>query len=236
MASRRDSASERLKKFIEAARNPLPPERSLIAAGREFGIIPEAPQVRIDWNDPAQRALGAHEALRLNPDELDEPIRKAFDAFGYDPLNPFHWRNLIWHFANAHFPARSKKGPPTKWDDSRWCQLLSDFGEVKASSRPNASDNEVCINVKKRFRQRYATVEAATLRKNLQYARDPSRNGILAHFRDEFAVQTREWAITDPRASSLLNPDVLGQTALKWAREYLESAWKRRKGGPRVSD
>jgi hypothetical protein len=71
MASRRDSASERLKKSIEAARiHPLPPEQSLIALGREFGMIPEAPQVRIDWNDPAQRALGAHEALRLF-DELE---------------------------------------------------------------------------------------------------------------------------------------------------------------------
>jgi hypothetical protein len=77
MASRRDSASERLKESIEAARNPLPSERSLIALGREFGMIPEAPPVRIDWNDPAQRALGAHEALLLNLGELDEPIRKA---------------------------------------------------------------------------------------------------------------------------------------------------------------
>jgi hypothetical protein len=95
MASRRDSASERLKKSIEVARSPLPPEPSLIALGREFGMIPEAPQMRIDWNDPAQHALGAHEALLLNLGELDEPIRKAFDAFGYDPLNPFHWRKLI---------------------------------------------------------------------------------------------------------------------------------------------
>jgi hypothetical protein len=55
MASRRYSASERLKKSIEVARSPLPPERSLIALGREFGMIPEAPQMRIDWNDPAQR-------------------------------------------------------------------------------------------------------------------------------------------------------------------------------------
>jgi hypothetical protein len=226
MASRRYSASERLKKSIEAARNPLPPERTLIALGREFGMIPEAPQVRIDWNDPAQRALGAHEALLLNLGELDEPIRKAFDAFGYDPLNPFHWRKLIWHFAKAHFPPPPNKGPPTKWDDVRWCQLLSDFGEVKAS-RPNASDNEVCFNIKKRFAQRYAREKAGTLRRNLQYARDPSRNGKLAEIRDRFAVQTREWAITQPGASSLLNPDVLRQTALIWAREYLESAWER---------
>jgi hypothetical protein len=203
--------------------------------GSEFGMIPEAPQMRIDWNDPAQRALGAHEALLLNLGELDEPIRKAFDAFGYDPLNPFHWRKLISHFANAHFPPLLRKALQrngTMLDGASYCLTSA---EVKAS-RPNASDNEVCINVKKRFRQRYETVEAATLRRNLQYARDPSRNGILAHFRDRFAVQIREWAITQPGASSLLNPDVLRQTALIWAREYLESAWKRRKGGPRVSD
>jgi len=223
MASRRDSASERLKESIEAARNPLP---SLIALGRELGMIPEAPQVRIDWNDPAQRALGAHEALRLL-DELDEPIRKAFAAFGYNPDNPFHWRMLLWHFANAHFPPPPRKGgAPKRWDDIRWCKLLSDFGEVKAS-RPTASDAEVCINIKKRFAHRYATEDPGTLRRNLQYARDPSRNGILAQIRDRFAVQTREWAITQPGASSLLNPDVLRQTALIWAREYLESAWER---------
>jgi hypothetical protein len=227
MASRRDSASERLKESIEDARNPLPPERTLIGLARESGMIPEATQVKVDWNNRALRAECAHEALLLNLGELDEPIRKAFDAFGYDPLNPFHWRTLIWHFAYAHFPPPRKKGAPTKWDDVRWCKLLSDFGEVKASSRPNASDNEVCINIKKRFAQRYATVKAATLRKNLQYARDPSRNGTLAHFRDRFAVQTREWAITEPGASSLLNPDVLGQIALKWALKHLESAWER---------
>jgi len=65
MASRRYSASERLKKSIEAAKNPLPPERSLIALGREFG--------RIDWNDPVQRALGAHEALLLNSANWTSP-------------------------------------------------------------------------------------------------------------------------------------------------------------------
>jgi hypothetical protein len=224
MASRRDSASARLKEFIEAARNPLPPEQTLIGMAREFGMIPEAPQVRIDWNDPAQHARGAHEALRPDLDEFEEPIRKAFDAFGYDPLDPFHWRKLLLAFAYAHFLPPRKGGAPKKWDDVRWCKLLSDFGEVKASSRPNASDTEVCINIKKAFAQRYARENAGTLRRNLQYARDPSRNGILAYYRDLFAVQTREWAITEPRASSLLNPDGLGQIALKWALEYVEGA------------
>jgi hypothetical protein len=225
MASRKDFASERLKKSIEAEKNPLPLELSLIALGREFGMIPEAPQVRIDWNDPAQRALGAHEALLLNPGELDEPIRKAFAAFGYNPDNPFHWRRLLWHFTYAHFPDPGRKGAPKKWDDARWCKLLSDFGAVKVS-RPKASDNEVCINIKKRFANRYPTETAGTLRRNLQYARDPSRNGMLAQIRGRFADQIREWAITQP-ALSALNPDALGQIALIWAREYLESAWER---------
>lgn len=105
-------------------------------------------------------------------------------------------------------------------------QTLSDFGAVKASSRPKASDSEVCINIKKRFANRYPTETAGTLRRNLQYARDPSRNGTLAQIRGRFAVQIREWAITQP-ALSALNPDALGQIALKWAREYLESAWER---------
>ena len=62
----------------------MPPEQSLIALGREFGMIPEAPQVRIDWNDPAQRALGAHEALLLNlmqraSPALDERCKGGLD-------------------------------------------------------------------------------------------------------------------------------------------------------------
>jgi hypothetical protein len=234
MASRRDSASERLKESIEAARNPLPPERSLIALGRKYGMIPEAPQ-EVDWNNRARRAVCADEALRLNLGELDEPIQKAFAVFGYDPNNPFDWRKLIWHFAFAHFPPPPKKGPPTKWDDVRWCQLLSDFGEVKAS-RPNASDNEVCFNIKKRFAQRYAREKADTLRRNLQYARNPSRNGMLASLRDRFAMEIRNWAIAQFGGSTSPEAGTFNPMALDLAREYLESAWKRRKGGPRVSD
>ena len=142
------------------------------------------------------------------------------------PDNPFHWRMLLWHFAYAHFPVPRKERASKKWNDERWCKLLSDFGEVKASSRANAPDSEVCRNIKKRLANRYPTEDPGTLRRNLQYARDPSRNGRLAQIRDRFAVQIREWAITQPGASSSLNPDVLGQIALKFARGYLESAWK----------
>jgi hypothetical protein len=221
MASRRDSASERLKKSIERAKGPS--KLSLIELGREFGLA--APQRKIDWNDPAQRAACAHEALLLNMGELDEPIRKAFGAFGYNPLNPFDWRMLVWHFAFAHFPPPRKKGKK-KWNDDRWCKLLSDFGEVKASSRANASDSEVCINIKKRFANRYPTGTADTLRRNLQYARDPSCNGILASLRDQFAMEIRNWAIAHLGGSTSLDAGTFNPMAVDLAREYLESAWK----------
>jgi hypothetical protein len=104
---------------------------------------------------------------------------------------------------------------------------LSDFGAVKASSRPKASDSEVCINIKKRFPQRYATVKAATLRKNLQYARDPSRNHTLARIRDRFAIRVRDWATAQLGGATSPDPGALGQMALTLAREFLESAWER---------
>jgi hypothetical protein len=225
MASRRDSASERLRKSIEDARNPSP-KLSLIELGRRHGLLPpEAPQKTIDWNDRTLRALCAHEALLLNLGKLDEPIRKAFAAFGYNPLNPFDWRMLVWHFAFAHFPPPRKKGKK-KWNDDRWCKLLSDFGEVKASSRANAPDSEVCINIKKRFANRYPTETAGTLRRNLQYARDPSRNHRLAVLRDQFAIELRSLAIAQTGGSSSPDAGAFKPMALKFAREYLESAWK----------
>jgi hypothetical protein len=183
---------------------------------------PVFPQVKVDWNNRALRAECADEALRLNLGELDEPIEKAFAVFGYDPNNPFDWRKLIWHFAFAHFPPARKKGAPKKWNDDRWCKLLSDLGEVKAF-RPTASDTELCINVKKRFASRYRTETSRTLRRNLQYARDPSRNGRLAGIRDQFTIRMRDWFIAQTGGS----PDALSQMALKLAQKYLESACDR---------
>jgi hypothetical protein len=110
MARRRDSASERLKEWIEHAKKPRVPEQSLIELGRR--LVPKGQQKTIDWNDRAQRAYCAHEALLLNLGELDEPLRKAFDAFGYDPINPFDWRMLLSHFAYAHFAPPRKRGAP----------------------------------------------------------------------------------------------------------------------------
>src|SRR5262249_46514932 len=96
------------------------------------------------------------------------------------------------------------------------------FGEVKAS-RPDASDNELCINIKKSFPKRYPTENPGTLRRNLQYARDPSRNYKLAQIRDQFAIMIRDRA-TD--GSSSTDPGALSEMALTRAREYLESAWE----------
>jgi hypothetical protein len=60
----------------------------------------------------------------------------------------------------------------------------------------------------------------------LQYAREPSRNGILASLRDRFAMEIRNWAIAQFGGSTSPDPGALGQMALTLAREFLESAWK----------
>ena len=133
MASHRDSASEQLKRTMENWKKPLDERQSLIALDRKYGLLPE-PAI-IDWNDPARRAAGAVQALLLTSGDSDELLRKAFDAFGLDPANPFNWRALLWAFAHAHFAPPRKKGAPKQWDDGKWCRLLSNFGEVKASSR-----------------------------------------------------------------------------------------------------
>jgi hypothetical protein len=78
-----------------------------------------------------RRACAAHEALSL--DDLDLPLKKAFEAFALDPGNPFHWRKLIAYFADVHFgPRQSRRGPQKLWSDDRLCQLLQDFDQVKS--------------------------------------------------------------------------------------------------------
>ena len=114
MASHRDSASERLKRTMENWKKPLDERQSLIALGRKYGLLPE-PAI-IDWNDPARRAAGAVQALLLTSGDSDELLRKAFDAFGLDPANPFNWRALLWAFAHAHFAPPRKKGAPKQWE------------------------------------------------------------------------------------------------------------------------
>jgi hypothetical protein len=117
-------------------------------------------------------------------------------------------------------------------------ELLSKFHDARlgfrivlgqAHQHPDApaSEAEVCINIKKRFANRYPRETVGTLRRNLQYARDPSRNGTLASYRDRFAMEIRNWAIAQLGGSSSPDAGAFNPMAIDLAREYLESAWGR---------
>jgi hypothetical protein len=80
-------------------------------------------QPRIDWNLPVQRAIAAHQALTLV--QSDRPLKKAFEAFGLDPRNPFEWPKLLGYFAAAHYGSKGR-GAPTKWTEERMCRFLTD--------------------------------------------------------------------------------------------------------------
>jgi hypothetical protein len=109
MASKKDSASKRLRRAIERARSPNP-LRALLRRP------PDA-----DWTDQRLREVAANIALTLCDTPGDSSLRKAFEQFGLDPRNPFDWRSLLHSFANAHFdePARVLGAPP-KWNKDSW--------------------------------------------------------------------------------------------------------------------
>jgi hypothetical protein len=114
MASKKDSASKRLRREIVRARNPNP----LRAALRR---PPE-----VDWTDRRLRQAAANIALTLGDIPGDSSLRKAFEQFGLDPRDPFDWRSLLDSLVDVHFdePARVLGAPP-KWNRDSW-QLFQD--------------------------------------------------------------------------------------------------------------
>jgi hypothetical protein len=95
------------------------------------------------WRDPKIRAEAARAAL--NAENLEEPIRLAFEAFKLDPLSPHDWRLLLFALASIHFGIpKGKAGKPKAWRDSDWCELLADFYQVAATHRTPHKKSAVC--------------------------------------------------------------------------------------------
>ena len=140
------------------------------------------------------------DALQLNEsDPVAGPSLAAFKAFGLDHQNIFDWRILLHYLAVVRF---GNKGPgaPKIWNDQAvYDILLADVAAIK-SRRPKATDADICRWLKKggevhrapshglppalispiRGKALYAKVSAARLRRILQDARNPDRNGDLA--------------------------------------------------------
>ena len=163
---------------------------------------------------------------KANSLPIAEPIRKAFNEFGLNPANPFAWRLLMYALAEVHFGThKSAAGAPKVWDDARWCRLLSDLNQIQ-ERKPEASETELCGDLIKdrEFKDRYAQFKAGTIRRNLQHARNPSRNLIL----NRCAASYAEDALGVSGASAPGKREQIKQKALKKALKVISSGWKRR--------
>ncbi len=161
----------------------------------------------------------AHFALQIDDGERwSSPIRTAFDTFGLNPKNPFHWRNLLIYFVDAHFGDRGEPGRPRDWTDERLCQLLVDFATLNRV-HPDKRDTEICRLLKsdklKDFGGRYSEMEVGTIRRMLQDARNPERNGILAKALNDLAS---DWL---PRLRTKVAPERWTEAHERMIREGL---------------
>ena len=73
--------------------------------------------------------------------DYDRAIVKAFDAFGLDPEQPDHWRELLGILADILFGERGK-GPKQRWNSENTKQLISDFDNL-SSNYPAADRKSV---------------------------------------------------------------------------------------------
>jgi hypothetical protein len=227
MASRKDTASKRLFKFFACeGRHAAPSLLSLLNPDQKE-------QKQIDWSQPSRRAVGADIALTLTDSPFDEPIRKAFQACDLDPLDPFNWRRLLFYFAHAHFGKR-ERGRKSQWNTQKWCQLLSDFNRIRERN-PDRSEEKICGDLLKDqalgARYRKMNQSKATLRRNLQYARDPRRNELIEHFSVSWFPETlrlvhqiceEKSVATDAAVADRLADKI----AVRWAIEYVSRGWK----------
>ena len=193
----------------------------------QLGALPALPypELLAELDIKATGLVDDRANLALRPDTITEPIRKAFEQFGLNSANPFAWRLLLYVFADSHFgPRITAAGAPRIWNDARWCELLSDFNQIK-ERKPKATESAICRFLKndRTLGNRYANVSAETIRRNLQYARNPNYNKSLEMLADIYA----EEELRDSGAETLEKKKALKQDALKKAFDVISTAWKR---------
>jgi hypothetical protein len=121
----------------------------------------------IDWSSVSisERGYAAHLATSLgffSPREI--VIRRAFEAHGLDPMDPYHWRELVYRLADASYgPLKSKK-----WD---MIEVLNDL-----DAYPDAkSDLERAWLLKRDRDEKYGFMDDESLRKLIGRARRAAR-------------------------------------------------------------
>ena len=187
--SKKDGATRRLTRTIEGIKKL----RELRSSSPAFDHDIDFDRL-LNFDDPDSHATVARAALQIDPEERwTQPLRAAFNAFGLDPRNPFHWRKLLIYFAEAHFGKPPPGGRSRGWTDEKLSQLLMDFAQLKRAN-PGKNDSDICDALRKdkdgKFDGRYKNIDKKTIRRKLQDARNPKLNGTL---RLELDASVAEW-------------------------------------------
>ena len=155
----RDKSSKRLeRKKLEYEKRPY--NNPLAAAS--FFLNPDfARAVALTLHDD-DRVIG----------EYDRAIKKAFDAFGLDPKQPGHFRELLGILADILFGERGK-GPKPRWNPETTKQLVSDFDDL-SSNHPEVSQM-LLFEVLTHTKRRYTGLQAGTLKARYNEAKNRLR-------------------------------------------------------------
>lgn len=126
MAKKRKTASSKIARLLKTV--------------GDAGAISPYPYLgpKINWDDPPVWSSEARKAL--DPSDLDQSIKTAFDKFKLDPRNPHNWWMLLRFFADAHFG--SSRGAPRKWNGLSLCELLCHISTIR-NKLPNAKQSDV---------------------------------------------------------------------------------------------
>jgi hypothetical protein len=119
-------------------------------------------------NDEDDNSLLADVALQI--DGAPAPLRRAFEAFGFDPNDPWSWRQLLIILADTHFREKGV-GKPKEYDD---LQLIDDYATMR-EKHPDQSDTAIFGYMIKRgaCQNRYPCVNVEALKKRLDRAMKP---------------------------------------------------------------
>jgi hypothetical protein len=168
MAKRsKTSSSARLKRLQEISKKGTP-------------FAPSVAQV--DWNDQIAWSDAARNALNLddNFDEAARFIRRAFEEFGLNSHDPYHWRRLLGFYVRAHV----RPGKPVKWSSEDLCELLRHISAIRERNPHLKTKQQVYRALVKRAP--YAGKKTDFLKYGHDQALDPRKNDILRSHRDAF--------------------------------------------------
>jgi hypothetical protein len=185
MSKKRDTASDRLRSHIEIESNRIAHQLGLVDDSVALGSAYEnaAMYEESDWYSPEIRSIAANDAITI--DARDVALKKAFEKFGLQDKNPFHWRKLIYYFSDAHFGSQKRPGRRAVWSDGKLCGLLQDIDEVRRHYRvlpgSKATDLRLCelLTTDSKQNGKYSEFAPKTILRNLQRARNPNENKIL---------------------------------------------------------